>query len=61
MKDFECEKCSGRIVLHAFSEGTCEMCGTDIQYHNTPCPTICMECAKNNNICRICKKETIWT
>ena len=42
-----CKRCEHRIVMPAFSEGTCSHCGTHIVSSNTPCDRLCEPCAIN--------------
>lgn len=52
-----CDKCSRRIVLDAFSEGLCGVCGHHIISSSMPCDILCFACAKKYNRCSHCGKE----
>ena len=41
----ECRKCKNRIVLHAFSDGFCQVCGRHITCADTPADVLCGYCA----------------
>lgn len=49
-----CKNCKGKIVLHAFSNGTCEICECDIFCAHTPSDKVCMDCSEELNICESC-------
>ena len=40
-----CKRCEKRIVMPAFSKGTCASCGKEIVSGNTPCDKMCVKCA----------------
>ena len=42
------------VVLHAFSEGECEMCGEKISTPHIPCDKVCNECSEKFNFCEVC-------
>lgn len=50
----KCNKCVNRIVLHAFSDGVCEICDKVITYHSTPCTKICASCSEKHCKCEFC-------
>ena len=50
-------KCKKRIVLCAFSEGTCEKCGVNIVCSTTPESKICEKCSEEHDICEFCGEE----
>lgn len=52
-----CKKCQGKIVLHAFSEGICEVCSDDIYCSHTPADLVCHNCAEDFNLCESCGKQ----
>lgn len=41
----------------AFTEYVCEICKKHSMWHNTNIPDLCMECAKDNNLCAQCGAE----
>lgn len=49
-----CKKCSHRIVLPAFSTGTCKVCGKAVISGNTPPNSLCPTCAILSNSCEHC-------
>ena len=49
-----CKKCKGKVVMHAFSEGTCEVCEENISCGHTPCDLVCQNCAEDFNLCESC-------
>lgn len=49
-----CKRCQGRIVMSAFSEGTCTKCGAKIVSPNTPPPKLCIKCAIKLRRCSHC-------
>lgn len=51
-----CDKCSHRVVMCAFEEGYCKMCGKYIMSANTPCDALCYGCAIIYNRCIHCGK-----
>lgn len=51
---FTCRACRHRIVMPAFSEGVCAICGTHILSANTPVDAICAECANREHRCAHC-------
>lgn len=54
MKDLMCEKCKRRVVMPAFSEGRCFICGKTLFCENTPPDVVCADCAKVFNACIHC-------
>lgn len=50
----ECRKCKNRIVLHAFSDGFCQVCGRHITCADTPADVLCGYCATMSNRCVHC-------
>lgn len=52
-----CDKCKGMCVMHAFSFGECEICEMEISTSHLPCDKICLQCAENNNLCKVCGKK----
>ena len=53
----DCKKCNGRIVLWAFSEFDCELCGKQMQCSFTPPNKICDVCAEENDFCEFCGED----
>lgn len=49
-----CKKCERRIVLPAFSDGTCIECGKDVQTTHIPCYVLCFECSESLHRCEQC-------
>ena len=49
-----CKRCEHRIVMPAFSEGTCSHCRTHIVSSNTPCDRLCEPCAIKLGRCARC-------
>ena len=49
-----CDKCKGKIVLHAFCNGTCEVCSDDIYCSHTPSDKVCTTCSEKLNVCESC-------
>lgn len=49
-----CNKCKNRIVMHAFSEGTCEICNDKVITSHMPCNKLCKDCAENHGKCVSC-------
>lgn len=49
-----CKKCEHRVVMPAFSDGICDVCGKPIVSPNTPADNICAECAEELNLCQHC-------
>lgn len=54
-----CKDCEHIIVLHAFSEGKCKICGERIVTGHIPCYEVCKECSEKLNLCEQCGKEII--
>lgn len=54
----ECEKCKNKIVLHAFSQGNCEICKTEVVTSHIPCDKLCLSCSDEHNKCKGCGCET---
>ena len=52
-----CEDCKNRIVLHAFSEGKCEICEQDVVTAHIPCDKLCDNCSIVYNKCKACGKD----
>lgn len=52
-----CKKCKGRIVLPAFSTGTCESCGAEIVSTNTPPDQLCPKCSIIEMRCEHCGEK----
>lgn len=52
-----CKNCKHIIVLHAFSEGKCKICGERIVTGHIPCYEVCKDCSKKLNLCEQCGKE----
>lgn len=50
----ECKKCQSKIVLHAFSNGKCEICKTEVVTVNTPCDKLCEKCSNEHKKCKSC-------
>lgn len=50
----ECRKCRNRIVLHAFSDGFCQVFGRHITCADTPVDVLCGCCAATSNRCVHC-------
>lgn len=42
------------IVLHAFSDGECEVCEKHIQTEHIPCNKVCRECSFEKELCMSC-------
>jgi len=53
----KCLKHKNMIVLHAFSDGECQNCGTHIQTPHIPCDVICEHCSVLYKLCQVCGKE----
>ena len=49
-----CKKCEHQVVLHAFSFGNCELCGTEVSTGHIPVNRICDKCAEENDLCESC-------
>lgn len=49
-----CDNCKNKIVMHAFSNGTCEVCGDDIFCSHTPSDLVCNNCGVDFNLCESC-------
>jgi hypothetical protein len=43
--------------MHAFSEGSCEVCKDVITCSHTPCDKICNHCAEDFNLCESCSNS----
>lgn len=56
MRDFPvyCGRCQHRIVMPAFSTGTCANCGKELVCPNTPPDRLCFDCAKQLGLCQAC-------
>ena len=52
-----CKKCEHRVVLPAFSNGVCQICGKPIICCNTPADVICTDCAEKENRCEHCGEK----
>lgn len=49
-----CDKCTGKIVMHAFSNGECTKCGKEISTYHTPCDLVCSKCSNEKDLCMSC-------
>jgi hypothetical protein len=49
-----CENCKNKVVLWAFSDYQCHICGTEGSSGHTPPQKVCMECAVKNKLCIEC-------
>lgn len=50
-----CDQCKrGKIVMHAFSEGDCNICKIKLSTAHTPCDKLCEECSEKYNLCKEC-------
>lgn len=54
-----CNECKGMIVMHAFSESNCIICGGEITTAHIPSYKVCEECSKELTLCKQCGKELI--
>jgi hypothetical protein len=45
------------IVLHAFDNGKCMICNTEIVTANIPCHKVCDSCANNHKLCEQCGEQ----
>lgn len=52
-----CNKCKEMIVMHAFSESNCIICGEEITTAHIPSYKACKECSEELNLCQKCGKE----
>lgn len=52
-----CKACKNKVVMHAFSEGNCEVCQDVISCVHKPCDKICNCCAEDFNLCESCGKS----
>ena len=62
MTDNLCSKCRGKVVMHAFCEGTCKICGQMFWSTQTPPDKVCHHCLeeakqKGKTLCRSCGEE----
>lgn len=49
-----CKKCEGKVVMHAFSEGPCRVCNSEISTPHIPCDVVCEGCSEVLNVCMSC-------
>lgn len=49
-----CQKCTGKVVMHAFSEGECTLCSSVISTSHTPCDKVCDKCSDDKGVCMSC-------
>lgn len=49
-----CQKCTGKVVMHAFSEGECTLCSSVISTSHTPCDKVCDKCSDAKGVCMSC-------
>lgn len=54
-----CKDCKHIIVLNAFSEGKCKICGERIVTPHIPCYKVCKQCSEKLNLCKQCGKEIV--
>lgn len=52
-----CKNCEHIIVMHAFSEGKCDICGGRVVTGHIPCYRICKGCSEKNSKCEQCGKK----
>lgn len=53
-----CEICEkGKMVLHAFSYGNCEVCKCEITTAHIPCDKVCKNCSEEKSLCEECGSE----
>jgi hypothetical protein len=45
---------TSRVCGQGFSPYGCKMCKQDNMHHNTCIPTLCLRCARENNLCQQC-------
>lgn len=57
MKDYICEHCKRIVVLNAFTETVCELCGENIVTSHIPGHKVCNACSVKNSVCMQCGKE----
>lgn len=53
----KCNKCKRILVLHAFSQGKCKICGCNITTPHIPSYEVCEKCSKEKNLCEQCGEE----
>ena len=49
-----CDNCKNKVVMHAFSFGSCALCGEGISTSHIPLDLICSTCAENLGACESC-------
>ena len=49
-----CENCKGMIVMHAFSDGECEICEQKVVTSHIPCDKLCENCSTVYSRCKVC-------
>ena len=54
-----CKNCENRIVMHAFSEGMCEICDIKIISTHTPSDKVCNNCSLEFGVCYVCGKKIV--
>ena len=52
-----CQKCTGKVVMHAFSDGNCSICEGLVQTSHTPCDEVCGKCSAEKDLCMSCGKS----
>lgn len=52
-----CDKCKNQMVMHAFSEGTCEICNSKVITSHIPCNKLCKDCGEKHKKCISCGKD----
>ena len=62
MTDNLCNKCRGKVIMHAFCTGACEICGQMFWSAQMPANKVCDNCleeAKREGkiLCRSCGEE----
>lgn len=52
----KCNKHKGGswMVMHAFSQGPCKVCGEEVVTAHTPCDEVCKKCSEENELCTVC-------
>lgn len=55
----KCNKHDKMVVLHAFSNGDCIICGKEIIIEHIPCNKVCPECSEEQGLCEICGEKFI--
>jgi hypothetical protein len=60
LRKYECKVCtyiSSNMAFQAFTNTLCRICGKEMIFSSSDTDNLCVECAKENNLCKHCGGE----